>query len=255
MFKTNSRFSSLMDDIPDKKNKKDNKKEIGSSENRGDKFNSFKSEKNDNKQRELSSPYDDNRFRSYDYKQRDRYRQEREAEMKIQKEFEEREKERKKMEALNMDKFPDLFGNIKKDEIKDETKNEESKNISYIEKLKKENEDIKQNIDPDLEILKPGWVLLKKDKNSNKIIRKYHPETKQELTIEEKTDQEIGINIINALVELHERRTREFIELNGYDTWEKMYKFPNWQEEEENYSDSENETEEEDNIDDDLTYN
>ena len=50
------------------------------------------------------------------------------------------------------------------------------------------------------------------------------------------------IQIADAVLELFRRA--EYIELYGYDTWEKMYKFPNWQEEE-NYSDSEDETDEE----------
>jgi hypothetical protein len=48
----------------------------------------------------------------------------------------------------------------------------------------------------------------------------------------EEDEEEISINVLNALVELHERRTQEYIEFNGYDTWEKMFKFPGWRERE-----------------------
>lgn len=234
IFKTNSRFSSLIDDIPDKK-----KKENPSSENKGDRFNSFKSEKNEN-----------SRFRPNDDKQRERNRQEREERLKLKKEFEEQEKERKKMELLSMNNFPDLFGNINQEEDKKEI----VQTNSYTEKLMKKNVDVvEKKIDPDLVNLKPGWILLKKDKMNNKIIRKIQPETVYKEEKEEKEEKDIGIEIVNALVELHERRTNEFIEFNGYETWEKMFKSPNWQDEE-NYSDSDTEIEEDENDDADWTY-
>ena len=238
IFKTNSRFSSLIDDIPQKNDNKNIKKENTSNvkvEKKEETFNSFKSEQFREDRR------DNRRDGLFSDKQRERYRKERELEFQVQKKFDEEEKERKKQEALSIDKFPDLFGVIKKDIKPDSIKNEEVNN-SYIEKLLKEEEVIQKNIDSDLEYLKPGWILLKKDKNTGKIIRKHNLEI--ENSVEEKSDRDIGIDIVNALVELHEKRTQEFIDLNGYDTWEKMYKFPNWQEEE-NYSDSEDETDEE----------
>lgn len=224
MLKSNSRFSSLIDDIPDKKNKKENI----SSENRDNKLNSFKSEKIN----ETSC------FRPYDDKQRERHRQERESQIKSQREFQEKEKDRKKMESLSMKNFPDLLGNIKTQDII----NEKLEINSYIEKLMKEEVVVEKNIDQDLVNLKPGWILLKNDKITGTTIRKLHPETEYKKE-EEKYEKDIDIEIVNTLVELHERRTNEFIELNGYDAWEKMFKFPNWQEEE-NYSESDTETEE-----------
>ena len=45
IFKTNSRFAALADDIPAKKDKKENKKPINETKNE-EKFNSFKSDNN-----------------------------------------------------------------------------------------------------------------------------------------------------------------------------------------------------------------
>ena len=226
IFKTNSRFASLIDDIPEAKKKqehkkKEYKKEKKEEENiiyKEDKFNSFKSEtKRDN-------------FRPYDEKERERYKKEKENEIKIQKEFEAREKERKKQESLSINNFPELCEDKKNTIIK-------QNNMNFIEKIKNE---IKMEIgnknDPDLVKLKPGWILIKNDPKTGKSIIKNHPENtfffEQEV---EKLDKEISYEIIDSLVKLYEKRTEEYIELHGYDTWEKMYKFPNWQEE--NYSD------------------
>ena len=226
MFKANSRFSSLIDDIPTS-NKKENKKENKNITYQEDKFNSFKSGRRD-----------DN-FRSYEDKERDRekYKKEKENEIKIQKEFEEREKERKKQELLSSNNFPELIKIIKNDNT---TK---GINMNFIEKINTKTE-IKNNIDPDLVNLKPGWLLIKKDKNTGKIIMKNHPENtfffEKEL---EKSENEICYDIVDSLVRLHEKRTEKYIELYGYDIWEKMFKFPNWNED--NYSDDEDENENE----------
>lgn len=204
-FKSNSRFSNLMDDISEKNDrKKENKKDIESSENHRNNFNSFKL---DSSKKELLSPYND--------KQRERRRQER----AILFEEKEKEKERKNIESLSMDKFPDLFGNIKKDENIDNVKNEENKKI-YIEKLKSEN--IKQNVYPHLETLQPGWVVFKRDPFKKRII----PERN---IIEEKATAN---DILNKLVKLHENRTEEYIKNYGYDEWERIFKFPDWKERE-----------------------
>ena len=148
-------------------------------------------------------------------------------------EFEAREKERKKQESLSINNFPELGEDKKKTIIK-------QNNMNFIEKLNSENSneiDNKNDIDSDLVKIKPGWVLIKHDQKTGKTIRKNHPEDtfffEQEV---EKSDKEVVYDIIESLVKLHEKRTEEYIELNGYDTWEKMYKFPNWQEED-NYSD------------------
>ena len=236
IFKINSRFASLIDDnFPPQKN--NNKKKIDEGRSLENNFNSFKSERKSENFRELNEI------------EREKRRIEKEKQDKIKKERDEREKEIKTKELLNINNFPELVV-IKNNEVNNEVR------MNYLEKIKTEQKkDI--IIDPDLVNLKPGWLLIKKNKITGEIIMKSHPDYNNDIFVKrEKTDKEIANDIINSLVKLHEKRTQEYIELNGYDTWEKMFKFPNWQEE--NYSDSEYEYDDEDEdeyCDEDEYYN
>jgi hypothetical protein len=119
--------------------------------------------------------------------------------------------------------FPELVVNPKKVI--------ETIELKYIEKLKKVDE-TRESIDPDLEYLKPGWVLLKRDPLTGRTIIKQHPEICIEKKEKEKTENEIAIDILNRLVESYKKRTQEYIENYGYEEWERMFKFPNWREDE-----------------------
>lgn len=222
IFKSNSRFFALVDDTPQQKNnsKKDKEQKRVNEDSKEDRFNSFKSERHIR---------NECRFRSFNEREREQYRLEREEEIKAQKELEQREKDRIAKESLKIENFPDLIVIPKK---KTAENNMDDTKISYIEKLKKE--DIVENYsDPDLENLKPGWVLLKRDPVTRQTIFKHHPKTLiEEKEKEEKTDQEIMMDIVKALSELHEKRTQEYIENYGYDEWERMFKFPDWREHE-----------------------
>ena len=219
IFKSNSRFSSLVDDTPQQKgSKKALKSESKKDENKEpeERSNLFKSEK------PLRREYG---YTGFSDRGRERYRLEREAEIKAQKELEEREKAKKLEESLKIENFPDLLSIPKKE------KNEVNMKMNYMEKLNKEGEEIKKT-DKDLENLKPGWVLLKRDSVTGIMITKTHPKTYIEENKVEKSEHEIGMDIINALVEVHEKRTNEYIDNYGYDEWERMFKFPDWRERE-----------------------
>jgi len=232
-FKSNSRFAALMEDVtPQKNNKKAiNKEQINKDPKpvTQEQRNYFKSDnfrndnfRNDNFRNDTTS------FRTYDTKEK---QQKREMERIQQKEFEEKEKVRKSQEALSINNFPDLVVNVKKEnKIND---------ISYVEKLKiiKNQELTSDIIDTDLVELNPGWVLLKKDPLTRKTIFK----TQKENFVSNETEKEYGIKIINSLVNLHQRRTQEYIELYGYDNWEKTFKSPKWCEEEKSDSDESDE--------------
>ena len=56
-----------------------------------------------------------------------------------------------------------------------------------------------------------------------------------------KIEENTEMIILKELVELHERRTREFIELNGYDVWERMFKCRDWREWEARFEDESDE--------------
>ena len=127
-----------------------------------------------------------------------------------------REKELK----ITTETFPEL-GNKKQNTNKPE------KTVNFLDKLKtkkKEAEKIVENIDLDYENLKPGWVLLKRDPKTGEKIEKIKPSiepVKRENDFHE-------IDVLNALVKLHEKRKNEYIQLWGYDEWERMYICPNY---------------------------
>ena len=223
IFNTNSRFAALADDIPAKKDKKENKKPINDDKKElvEEKVNTFKSENNTFKSDNNSFKNDGYRERRYnrynDEYEIHRFRKEREAQEKTRKE----EEEIRKQKALTSENFPDLVLN-KKEIIVIQEQN-------YLEKLKKVEEvkDEIPDVDSDLKKLKPGWILLKKDKLTGKTtINGKIPD----IQTPELPEEDMVENVINALIELHERRTQEYIELNGYDTWEELFKFPGWRE-------------------------
>ena len=177
-------------------------------------FNTFKSDNNSFK----NDGYRERRYNRYnDEYEIHRFRQEREAQERARKQ----EEEIRKQKALTPDNFPDLVLNKKEIYVTQEQ--------NYLEKLKKVEEvkDENAEVDSDLKKIKPGWILLKKDNSTGKTIMKGDISVIQ---TPELPEEDIIENVINALVELHERRTQEYIEFNGYDTWEQMFKFPGWRE-------------------------
>jgi hypothetical protein len=140
----------------------------------------------------------------------------------------EQEKKKKEAEAqknLAADNFPDLI------EKKTKKNNTEKPVISYREKaliVKKETEL------PDEIVVEPGWVEIKRDPNNiRKLIYTYGESTyksdlelEADLQIKDKNKSEN--QVLDALVNLHKKRTAEYIDMWGYDNWEKMFRFPNY---------------------------
>jgi len=229
IFKPNSRFAALADEIQepkkdkrvqDKKNKETATTNSNSNENNifkrapasDNRYNSFLNDRNNS--------FSNFRPKSFDNKNKE-LNEKREKEEKIRRE---KEAEEKKQKALAPENFPDIIVNTT-----NTANNEKQICMNFSEKLKsakKGNETEKKEVDLDYENLKPGWALTKRDPLTKKLTTIY----KESLAPKprEKTQQEIGIDIINALVELHNKRTEEYIEMWGYETWEKMYRFPNY---------------------------
>jgi hypothetical protein len=212
IFKSNSRFSALLDDTKDfkKEKSKQTKNEI----------------KKENKEEQFKySEKKESRFKSKQSEEKEitHYNLKKTLEIKPQNEFK-KEKEQLNIDILSMNNFPELISSVKKNVVKEQ-------DVSYMDILKKQ-EEIKDIIaDPDLVNLQPGWIFIKKDRETGNTIMKYGPET---IFYEEpkRSEKEIILDIVDSLVELHEKRTEEYIELNGYDVWEKMFKYPNWEERE-----------------------
>lgn len=278
IFKSNSRFAGLTDDLPVNKDKKNNTrdrkndikddkiKDDNKIEKSIDKFNSFKDERHDDRftlnrfKNNTNNGFSERRYgdgRRYDEKEIQRYREQREAEEKSRIEFEVKERERLTQEALKIDNFPDLVVQNKKD------KKENEISMSFIEKIKKEREYINDSIskDPDLINLKRGWVVFKCDPITHNIIVKKHPrdieKENEEILNLNKYEQERIKEAFKQLANLHEKRTNEYIEMYGYDTWEKLFKCPNWREFEAEFddeSDEEYEDEQEEYQDEEIEY-
>jgi len=221
LFKTNSRFSALIDDIPSKNNKNDNNK-INNEDKKIPIINSITSNNNSFKGAGI-------RERRYN-----KYPSERECQQ-LREEYEDNKKakraqeDRKKQESLTIDNFPELTLNIKETIV--------NQNRDYLEKLNKAEKvkDENKDIDTDLQNLNPGWILIKKDNLTSKTIMKCKEYT---LRTPEISQEQTTININNVLSRLYKKRTEEYIEFNGFDTWEKMFKCPDWREME-NQSDDE----------------
>lgn len=81
-------------------------------------------------------------------------------------------------------------------------------------------------IDPDLIDLKPGWILLKHDSKTHTTIMK----SKEFPTLEpiEKTADDLAWEVLDEWVSLHAKRTNEYIDNWGYEEWERLFRFPNY---------------------------
>lgn len=213
-FKPNSRFAALVETSPPQKKEKNDRdqkdKEKASKDNEEPKFSCFR-------------PLDEN--------EKERRRLKREMEFQKQKEFAEAEKERIKSISLqiNTTNFPELFLDSKQDNII-------SNGETYLDKLKHKEVASNNHDDPDLENVRPGWFILKRDKLTGKtLIKKTQVknvivEADEELV---EAGKEANIDITDELIKLHVKRTQEYIDNYGYEEWEKMFKVPNWREEEE----------------------
>jgi len=88
------------------------------------------------------------------------------------------------------------------------------------------NEPTKVVVDANIETLPPGWVSLKKDPASNKIIWRENKSKNADPV--EKSENELATEALDALVELYDRRDNEFIDTWGYEEWERTFRFPNY---------------------------
>lgn len=231
IFKSNSRFAALAEETPNiKEFKKDKKKkeDIDKKSDVSNENNSFKREENSFKREENSFKREGNSFKSerpyYDRNQRNYYTnkltkeqiEKNEEEEKLRQQLIKEAKEKKIAEDMAPENFPDL---VKPHEIyvpkMDYKKfiNNETAIDNEVKNKNKEDE------------VPPGWCMMQYDKKTHQTIYKYGKPTYIE---REKTEREIGIDVLNALVSLHEKRTKEYIDNYGYDEWERMFRFPNY---------------------------
>lgn len=133
------------------------------------------------------------------------------------------EKSKTETQSLSIENFPAL-STICNDNNNTATA---TNNTSFLEKLNTTNDDnIHKN---DLEDTKPGWVSITKDPLTNKLKVKYNPSKYYSLLKKDTDDTEsAAYNILYSLCNHYEKRTTEYIEMYGYDTWDKIFRFQNY---------------------------
>jgi len=122
---------------------------------------------------------------------------------------------RKNEIIITMDSFPELISSK-------QTTTSVQTNTGYADKLKIEVEKTVEPNDSSEPDLEPGWVILKRENGKTVIKRNLLDDAKER-------ENEWTREVIDALVSLHEKRTQEYIDSYGYDSWEKTFKYPNWE--------------------------
>jgi hypothetical protein len=239
IFKPNSRFSVLVennstdkefkknskaDKVKNKEENVKNKEENVKNKEENVKNNSFKDNNNlfkgDSSRNRRHN--EDNRGRNqYTNKYSKEQKEQIEREEILRKEEQERIKEENFIRSMAAENFPDLVARKIEKKV-------EINYVSFLDKLKTAvNNECETNFeDPDLKDLKPGWCIIKRDPLTKQIITKI--KESNDPILREKSEKEIGIDILCALSDLHKRRTEEYIDLWGYDTWEKTFRSPTW---------------------------
>jgi len=240
IFKQNSRFGALAEEASTVKEPKKNNNKNKINEDR------FKIEENNTFKNQDDTPTNENNSfkKSYDNRPQMNYNngyqrnsmtnresketiERRALDEKLRKEEHDKMESERLAKALCIDNFPTL-GKKDNKNTNDTTSNSFlAKLKNSIENDKKQNEiKIKENIIKP----KPGWATISRDPLTGRSKLEYG-----ELPLykkPEKTENEMAYDVLSALCDLHERRTKEFIDSYGYDTWEKTFKSPNWEEEE-----------------------
>ena len=226
IFKSNSRFSVLSEDINDnnvvKKNnskkQEDKKQENKKPENKKPEDNkpSIHLTENSFLREDHNSFKTDYTRRNYnrDYYNSKEYKERREKEDNIKKEEERLKKEARDKKSLSKESFPVFIH-------KNQNSSSNNLQITFKEKVSVIVE--QKNITPIVNPIKPGWVEIRRDPNIKKTIYTYGEEEKRDI---------IGDNsyyhVLKALATLHNKRTNEYIDMWGYDSWENVFISPNY---------------------------
>lgn len=188
-FKTNSRFSSLMENaIPSNIH---NKEKQTTTEKTQTANNSFKNSRYNERTEITRRTFKDDRSKIEEQRIKD---------------------------TLSIDNFPELVA------PKSATLKNTNIDKSFSEKLQSVVENTETpSIETDYKNLGQGWSLIKKENNKITIKSKDLFSATQH-----KTNDDLANEALDALAELHEKRTHDYIEMWGYEQWEKIFEFPNY---------------------------
>jgi hypothetical protein len=138
---------------------------------------------------------------------------------------EEKGSHKKESTILLSESFPELST-----KVKNKKPNEiinVKKEINFIDKVNFEKAVIpqKNNTNTLNEDIEPGWVEISFNPKTREFTRRYNSQYIQtNNTIKSSNENKA----LNALIETHKRRTQEYINMWGYEEWEKMFRFPNY---------------------------
>jgi hypothetical protein len=102
------------------------------------------------------------------------------------------------------------------------------KEINFIDKVNFEKVVIPQKKNNSNELnedIEPGWVEISFNPKTREFTRRYNLSYIQKNNIVKSTNEN---KALNALIETHKKRTQEYINMWGYEEWEKMFRFPDY---------------------------
>jgi len=205
LFKSNSRFAALAEDdnkgVVEKKKNEDKKKNDEKKKEENSRFNF-----NNVEEKKPNHFKSENRFEGNDRRRDDRFGSRR-NDFKKQAPAAPAPIPEVVMPVLTADDFPTM-GLSKNVEVKQPV-------ISFAKKAS-ENCNIGETIKFSSPVSKPVEKIITDEER----IQRYK-------------DQQYANEVLQALCNLHEKRTEMYIERYGYDAWERTFKFPGWEEEEE----------------------
>lgn len=154
------------------------------------------------------------------------YHRKRDAELQTKRDQDAADKKRVYEEALDIANYPALSTTISPISVISTVIS-----TSYADQIKKEyvDESLVTPVDRDIANLKPGWVLLRHEPGCG--IQQYkYPAMASERDGDSDDEDGLRCRVFEALADLHESRTNDFIEQYGEDVWETIFKCPHWRE-------------------------
>jgi hypothetical protein len=132
--------------------------------------------------------------------------------------FKNDKKSKKETELFFTDNdFPDIV-NLSKN-----NNTENTKTLNYSEVTKKENRQVDNEVENEI---KPGWVKIFRDLKTGKIKSEYRKNDEKNNYMNYSYDDEVKKSL-NKLIQKWNKYKNDFIELYGEDVYEKVFKIPN----------------------------
>lgn len=156
-----------------------------------------------------------------------------------------KQKEEDIAKALDVSNFPELkttSSTTTSKSPKEKNKNSFADMMKNNAQILEENDHADDTNGEEDEIVKPGWVCIKQDSKTNKPIWVYGNGCVNENSNENNCQEEDPYIVFERLVKLYEKRKNEYIKTWGYEEYDKMFLFQNYDHEyfdniDENYDD------------------